>query len=57
MYRKYFDPSPYRLLPPDPQGNRALRLPNLIVIVVLAFFSLGLLLAGIIQAHARGFLH
>jgi len=52
MYRRYFNHSPYRLLPPDPQGNRSLRRPNLIVVFVLAFFTLGLLITGFILAHA-----
>ena len=52
MYRRHFDHSPYRLLPPDPRGNRSLRRPNLTVIVGLAFFTLGLLFTGFILAHA-----
>lgn len=51
MYRKHFDPWPYRLLPPDPQGKRALRRPNLIVISVLAYFTIGLLITEFILAY------
>lgn len=55
MQRKHFDPTPYHLLPSDPQANRALRRPNMIVLVFLAFFTLGMLITGLLLPHAGAF--
>ena len=50
MRTRYSDPSPWHFLPPEPQNVGAFRRSNLIAIVFLAFFCLGLLVAGFVTS-------
>lgn len=52
MRRNYSDPSFWFFLPPESEPPTVLRRSNLIAIAILAFFSLGLLVAGFVHANA-----
>jgi hypothetical protein len=47
---RYSDPSPWHFLSPEPQRIGAFRRSNLVAIVILAFFTLGLLSVGFVTS-------
>ena len=51
MRTEYSDRPLWYLLPPEPQPVRPLRRSNLVCIAMLAFFTLGLLVAGFVEAN------
>src|SRR5262249_30425426 len=51
MRNSYREPSPWYFLPPDPAGLPNFWRSTVVIVGMLAFFTLGMLLMGLVSRH------